>query len=304
MEKESSCRSALILLAGAVFAIGFYFAASHLYPEAAWLFLSLTAAFGFLGGVKILKSFGYLFPAPLYRTICWIHSIVFEAFAVAFSFLMRPFGYVGGVTGKCGLEKGRPILLIHGYLQNATNWVFLKRTLCRRGFGPIYTLNLAHPFRSIADYAELVSQKAMMIAKETERNDLALIGHSMGGLVSVWYAAKVADQGKVGDVITIGSPMGGTKLAAIAIGSNGREMQRGSDFVRQLQEELQQNSRIRFYHIASKADQIVLPYSSALTGLHPEREYLVDDIGHMSLLYSFRVADKIEEWLSPLRDHL
>jgi triacylglycerol lipase len=301
MEKESNRRSAFILLAGALIANGIYLSASHLYPEAAWFFFSLTAALGILGGIKILNSFGSLFPAPLNRTICWVHSLVFEAFAIGFSFLMRPFRYVGLASGKCGLEKGRPILLIHGYLQNATNWIFLQRLLCRRGFGPIYTLNLSHPFRSIADYAELVSQKAMAIAKETERNDLTLIGHSMGGLVSVWYASKVADQGKVGDVITIGSPMGGTKLAAIAIGSNGREMQRGSDFVRQLQEELQQNNRIRFYHIASKADQIVLPYSSALTGLHPEREYLVDDIGHMSLLYSFRVADKIEEWLSPLR---
>ena len=211
---------------------------------------------------------------------------------------MKPFGYVGGINKKCGPKEGRPILLIHGYLQNASNWVFLKRKLCQRGFGPIYTLNLAHPFRSISDYAELVSQKAKAIAEETNTYDLILIGHSMGGLVSAWYAAKFAEPGKVSDVITIGSPMGGTKFAAIALGSNGREMRCGSEFVQQLQAEFWKNHPIRFYHIASKADQIILPSSSALTGLHPEREYVLEDIGHMSLLFSSRVADKIQEWLA------
>ncbi len=298
MGKESNYLCSVLLLIGALFASGFYLAAFHLYPSLAWLFLSLTLLFALLGVVKILKSAASFFPYALNRIVCWLHSIAFEVVSIAVIFAMRPFGIFGWGKRRCGSENGRPILLIHGYLQNATNWTFLKRTLCRRGFGPIYALNLSHPFRSIRDYAELVSQKAAEIAQETKRNDLTLIGHSMGGLVSAWYAAKIAEPGKVTDVITIGSPMNGTKLAAIAIGPNGREMEYGSDFVQKLQKECLQNDKIRFYHIASKSDQIVFPYSSALTGLHPEREYLVDDIGHMTLILSFRVAEKIEEWLT------
>jgi len=212
--------------------------------------------------------------------------------------LMRPLGTLGWAGRKCGPEEGRPILLIHGYLQNASNWAFLKRRLCQRGFGPVFTLNLGHPFSSIRDYAGIIAKKAALIAKETGREDLTLIGHSMGGLASAWYAAKVAPAGKVGDVITIGSPLGGTKMASIAIGRNGREMRRGSDFVREVEEVFRKNRKVRFYHIASKVDPIILPYSSALTGLHPEREYVLDDLGHMTLLYSQRVVDKIEKWLS------
>ena len=298
MEKESNYLSSVVLLSGSLFSSGLYLAVFSFFPPAAWIFVSLTAILAILGVVKILNHFAPSLPPFLKRIICWVHSIVFEAFAVATTFLMRPLGFTKRMHRRHGSEKGRPILLIHGYLQNASNWAFLKKQLCQRGFGPIYTLNLVPTFHSIRGYAELVSQKADAIAKETKRNDLILIGHSMGGLVSAWYATKVAESGKVTDVITIGSPLGGTKIAAIAIGPNGREMRCGSELIRELQDECLHNHTTRFFHIASKTDQIIIPYSSALFGLNPEREYLLEDIGHMSLLFSPRVVDKIEEWLS------
>jgi triacylglycerol lipase len=301
MQKESNYLSCVALLGGSVFASGFYLASFHFAPAASRVFLVTTVALGVLAMIKLLNYCAPRFPAPLNRAVCWLHSMAFEAIAITIFFLIRSLGIFGWSDKKCGPEQGRPILLIHGYMQNASNWAVLKRRLCQRGFGPIFTLNLRHPFRSIRDYAEAIRHKAALIAKETHREDLTLIGHSMGGLVSAWYAAKVAPPGKVGDVITIGSPLSGTKMAAIAIGKNGREMERGSHFVREVEEVVRKNRKVRFYHIASKADQIILPYSSALTGEHPEREYVLDDIGHMSLLYSVRVADKIEKWLSSTR---
>lgn len=298
MQKESNYLSSIALLSGSLFASGFYLASFHFAPAVvARIFLITTVALAAFAMIKILNYFAPQFPAPLYRAVCWLHSMAFEVCAITASFLMR-LGTLGWADGKCGPEQGRPILLIHGYMQNASNWAFLKRRLCQRGLGPVFTLNLGHPFRSIRDYAEILAKKAAQIEKETRREDLTLIGHSMGGLVSAWYAAKVAPAGKVGDVITIGSPLGGTKMASIAIGRNGREMRRGSDFIREVEEVFRKNRKVRFYHIASKADQVVLPYSSALTGQNPDREYVLDDIGHMSLLYSKRVADKIEKWLS------
>lgn len=301
MQKESNYLSSVALLGGSIFSSGLYLASYHFVPAASRIFLVTTLGLGALAMIKILNSFASHLPTPLNRAVCWLHSMAFETFAITVSFLMRPFGIVGGSVSKCGPELGRPILLVHGYIQNASNWVYLRRRLCQKGYGPVFTLNLGRPFRSIRNHAETIAKKAALIAKETGREDLTLIGHSMGGLACAWYAAKLAPAGKVGDVITIGSPLSGTKVAQIAIGKNGREMERGSDFVREVQEVVRKNRKVRFYHIASKTDQIILPYSSALTGEHPEREYVVDDIGHMSLLYSTRVADKIENWLSSTR---
>lgn len=301
MEKESNYLSSVVFLCGSLFSSGVYLAASSFFPPIAGIFFLLTTVLAVLGIVKLLNHYAPSLPLFLKRAAHWLHSLVFETFAIMTTFFMRPLGFIKKVQKRCGSEKGRPILLIHGYLQNASNWAFLKRELCQRGFGPIYTLNLSPTFRSIRAYTQLVSQKAFSIAQETKRSDLVLIGHSMGGLVSAWYAAKVAEPGKVTDVITIGSPLAGTKLAALAIGQNGREMRCGSDLVRELKEEFLHNHTTRFFHIASKADQIIIPYSSALVGLNPHREYLIEDLGHMSLLFSSRVADKIEEWLKTPR---
>jgi pimeloyl-ACP methyl ester carboxylesterase len=297
MQKESSCLFAMGFLAGALLSCGFYLVASHFFPSIALLFLVFTAIFGVLGCIKFLNRIASKLPISLSRVVCWVHSIVFEAFALGFSFCIRSIGFMSIDSGDRGSKNGCPILLIHGYLYDSSAWTFLRHFLCRKGFGPVYTLNLVHPFWSISEYAELVFQKAAEIATNTGRNDLILIGHSMGGLVSAWYAAKVAPPGKVSDVITIGSPLGGTWAASMAVGPNGRDMRRGSDFVKALQKEMRDNEQIRFYHIASKVDQLILPYSSALTGLHPEREFLVEDIGHMTLLFSPRIAAKIEGWL-------
>lgn len=296
MTKETNYLSGVFLLSGSLLASGAYLAVYHFYSPAAWMFFLITVLLALFGLVKMLNYLADFLPAPLKRAIQWIHSMVFEAVAVATTFLLRLPGHFSKGSASSPDKAGRPILMIHGYLHDPSAWVYLKRDLANAGFGPVYTLHLTHPFRSIRDYAEIVAKKAKEIAKETGRTDLSLIGHSMGGLVSAWYALKVAVPEKAMDVITIGSPLKGTCAANIAIGPNGREMRRGSDFIRELQKEIGQTDR-KFYHVASMADQLILPWLSALTGRHPEREYVLDDIGHMTLLLSPRVATQIKTWL-------
>lgn len=84
--------------------------------------------------------------------------------------------------------------------------------------GPIYTIDLGSPFLSIEEYAEKVKEKAKQIAHETGHTKLALIGHSMGGLVSAYYAIHLAPEGSIRSVITLGSPMQGTKVAFFGVG--------------------------------------------------------------------------------------
>ncbi|HSX38888.1 MAG TPA: alpha/beta fold hydrolase [Chlamydiales bacterium] len=294
MEKGSNYLSSVILLCGSLLASGIYMIFFHFYPAASLFFFYITVVFAGLGLIKVFNEAAHRFSSPLNRVVYWIHSIIFETFAVIFTLFIKPFGK--GNWAACGPKEGRPILLVHGYMQNASNWAYLKRALCQKGLGPIYTLNLKHPFRSIRDYALMVAEKAETIRQETGRPDLSLIGHSMGGLVSAWYAAQIALPGRVTDVITIGSPIGGTRLAAIAIGPNGREMELGSHFVKALQQGMQQKTKTKFFHIASTTDQVIIPQSSAWRGFHPKQEYLVDDLGHMSLLFSPRIAEKIWEW--------
>jgi triacylglycerol esterase/lipase EstA (alpha/beta hydrolase family) len=177
-------------------------------------------------------------------------------------------------------------------LHNPSGWSAYLKRLKQEGLGPVYTLHLTHPFLSIRDYAEQVKQKAEEIEAKTQRKELALIGHSMGGVVSAFYASKLAPKGAVSHVITLGSPLHGSCLAKFfAVGPNGREMRVGSPLLQELREAIAlKEGDIQFYHAGSAADELV-PASSALLWRNPKRELRVSDLGHASLMTSQKVAD-------------
>ncbi len=241
-----------------------------------------------LGGIRLLNRAAPRLPfAPL---VHWLHAMTFEVFAFLCVAALRFTPLRDIVEGK-----DQPILLVHGYMNHGSVWVFQKRRLRALGLGPIFTIHLGHPFRSIRFYAEKVKAKAEAIANQTGRRDLILIGHSMGGLVSSWYATQLAPPHSVTDVITIGSPLAGTPLARLGLGPNAREMEPESPFLKELQAAIAKNQTVRFHHIATKTDQLVIPGTSA--AIVENKHFILEDIGHASLLYSRRVTAKIHEWL-------
>ncbi len=260
--------------------------------------MAASILLGWLGLIQLLNDLARHFPTPLARSVHWVHAMSFEAFAVAGILLSHTVRLLRSYGKASGFPLGKPILLIHGYFNDSTVWAYQKKQLEEAGFGPIYTIDLGYPFRSIVDYANQVGDKATVIEKETGREDLALIGYSMGGLVSVWYATHVAPKGKVTDIITIGSPFGGTPVARIGIGQNAREMERDSSFLKLIQKEIADNGQIRFYHIASRSDELVYPgASTAIIGSDPNRQFVIEDVGHAGLIYSRRVSEQIRHWL-------
>jgi triacylglycerol lipase len=248
-----------------------------------------------LAGLKIVNRFADRFSGLFADLIHWVHAMVFEAFGVICMMCFRPLGYIWKLQSKGG--SSQPILLIHGYIHDSSAWIYLRWQLVRHGFAPVYLLNLRSPFLSINNYIKQVEARASQIAQESGRQDLILIGHSMGGVVGSLYALHNAPPGSVTDVITIASPLSGTYVARIAIGPDAREMERNSDFLKNLPEEIRKNQKIRFFQIATKTDELVIPYTSEIVEGSSERQYLLNDIGHASLLYSPRVSRKIISWL-------
>ncbi len=243
------------------------------------------------GVIRLLNSVAPRLPFS--RLIHWMHAMTFEVPAFLSVAAMRFIPDRERVQGK-----GRPILLVHGYMNHSSVWRYLKKRLESFGLGPIYTISLGHPFKSIREYAEKVKVKAEEIAKETGRNDLILIGHSMGGLVSLWYAAKLAAPATVTDVITIASPLNGTPIAHIGLGQNAREMEPNSALLQEMRAEIANRRDVRFHHLATKSDQLVLPGYSAVI---PQNNHMIyEDMGHASMLYSRRVTDQIVKWVGTL----
>ncbi len=225
--------------------------------------------------------------------IRWIYAQTIELFALLMVVVLCCAQLVSRRQMKPIGGKGRPILLVHGYLNAGAVWIFHRRFLAKRGLGPIYTIDLGSPLHSIRSYAQRVHEKAQEIARETGRADLTLIGHSMGGLVSYYYALKLAARGSVHQVITIASPLQGTHAAKIGLGRCAREMEIGSDLIQEIGRAVEGRRDTTFYNIATRTDELVIPYSSSFLHSTPDHQRLFDDLGHASLLFSKRVSEQM-----------
>jgi triacylglycerol lipase len=261
------------------------------------VFLFVSGLFAFFSLLKLVNGFASWFPRRIEVFLHWIYAMPFELLALIAVPMMRILRFSKTFQKPVGNLQGRPILLIHGYCNDGSAWSYLKHRLAKESIGPIYTIDLSFPFRSIYEYALEVKEKAAQIRNETNRTDLVLIGHSMGGLVSSLYTTDFAPPETVTDVITIGSPLGGTHVAKIGIGPNAKEMECSSEFISQLHVKIAKERFSRFYHIATNTDQLVIPCRSALLKNNPSREFLFEDIGHASLLFSPRVGSLIACWL-------
>lgn len=214
-----------------------------------------------------------------------------------------------------------PILLVHGYLQNQMDWLWIRKKLQQtEGIGPIYSINLLPHFESIASLAALLKNKVQEIKEETQQNKVILIGHSMGGLVSSYYAEYLADPNEVAMVITLSSPFKGTRLVVFGSGKNIKEMSPNSSFLKELTQKIQ-NSSLSYYHIGSKMDNVIVPWQSSFpfdlqnnknlknnnsnntTTLHnnniSSNHLILKDHGHLRVLISPKVINQIREWLKP-----
>jgi triacylglycerol lipase len=226
----------------------------------------------------------------------WIKSVFFETlivFSSFFFFLLKK----GNFKWKNKeYKKFCPILLIQGYMHNSYVWMYHGKNLKKNGFGPIYTINFTKALSSIEQHALEVQKKVEEILEENKTKNLILIGHSMGGLIASYYALNLEKENHITDVISIASPYEGSAFAKIAIGKCGEEMKKNSDFIEELRKKIEKEENINFYFISSKTDQLVRP-ESALIGIKTENQYVINDLGHATLLFSKKVNNQICRWI-------
>lgn len=198
------------------------------------------------------------------------------------------------------VQKGRyPILLVHGYLHNSSGWWLMRSRLKEAGYSNVYTVNLGHPWKSFEYYYHSLEKRIQELLKRTGSSKLILIGHSMGGLLSSYYASQ--HSGKVVGVITLGSPMEGSYVAKIAFSRSGREMIPGTLMMQKLESAITKTQNCTFYHLASVGDEIVIPNASAAPSYTPKSHIIwVGYLGHVAYLISGRIMQSVLHALSRL----
>ena len=120
------------------------------------------------------------------------------------------------------LDDSRPpVLLIHGYLGTRGSMYIMERRLNDDGIC-VFSFNLGSlNVRDIRTSAFLIHRKIESILAQTPVRKIDIIGHSMGGLIGLYYVKKLGGHEKVRKLVMMGTPVRGTWAALLGIATVG-----------------------------------------------------------------------------------
>jgi triacylglycerol esterase/lipase EstA (alpha/beta hydrolase family) len=174
-----------------------------------------------------------------------------------------------------------PVLLLHGVLCNAGMWMGFRNALIKRGLGPVYALSYGPPLASIDDFADQVAAKIDDILRATGASRVAIVGHSMGGLVARAYRRRYGDA-NISMLMTLGTPHHGSVHARFFPGTCLRQLRPGNAWLAELNRSERPSAAGRLISLWSWHDSMVAPQaSSRLTGAH---NIELTGIGHTALI--------------------
>jgi triacylglycerol esterase/lipase EstA (alpha/beta hydrolase family) len=175
----------------------------------------------------------------------------------------------------------------------------LEQRLTRDGI-VVFSFNLGtFNTRDIRTSAFLIHRKIESILAQTNVKRIDIVGHSMGGLIGLYYVKKLGGAEKVRKMILMGSPVKGTWVALAGVATMGLwsasswQLLPGSRLLRELDHGPLPPS-VQYYTIAADRDWVCPPASTPLSGARAVRVPL----GHSSLVVSDEVYRHIHEALT------
>jgi pimeloyl-ACP methyl ester carboxylesterase len=200
-------------------------------------------------------------------------------------------------------SRAPPVLLLHGYGCNSGYWAFLTPLLDAAHIS-YAALDLEPMGGDIDGYVPLVESAAAELLAATGAAKLAIVAHSMGGLVArAWMRTHGAR--RVARIVTLGTPHHGTSLASRAPGVNARQMRRSAspgsgagEWLQALGRSEDMQARALITSIYTHHDNIVSPQTSS--HLPGARNIEFGGIGHVALGSNRRILAQVMQELAAL----
>ncbi|MEZ4238531.1 MAG: hypothetical protein R3F59_20730 [Myxococcota bacterium] len=176
----------------------------------------------------------------------------------------------------------RPVLCIHGYSQNGTNFFGLRRVLSRAGH-PTSAVSLGHLLAPMSWYAGRLERQLERFTR-AHPDGFDVVAHSMGGVVlRMVLHRRPALREAVCTVVTLGSPHRGTAAArGIPLLPEVRALRRSSPILRDLPQLPELLPHARIVTVAGDHDTVVYPVDTAL--VDETEQVVLKGIGHAGLL--------------------
>ncbi|GAA4809684.1 esterase/lipase family protein [Streptomyces ziwulingensis] len=192
-----------------------------------------------------------------------------------------------------------PVVLLHGFIDNRSVFVLLRRSLAQHGRRQVVPLNFSPLTRDIRRAAELLGRRVEEICERTGSRRVDIVGHSLGGLIARYYAQRLGGDLRVRTLVTLGTPHAGTRVLPLADAHPVmRQMRPGSAVIEELSRPAP-NCRTRFVSFWSDLDRAMDPLETARLD-HPDlaaRNVRVSGVGHLALPLHPAVATGIRQAL-------
>ncbi|MFB0616824.1 esterase/lipase family protein [Streptomyces sp. AGS-58] len=196
-------------------------------------------------------------------------------------------------------HPGTPVVLLHGFIDNRSVFVLLRRTLAQHGRQRVESLNYSPLTCDIRAAADLLGRHIEEICERTGSARVDIVGHSLGGLIARYYVQCLGGDLRVRTLVTLGTPHSGTKVAPLADAHPiVRQMRPGSPVIKELARSAP-GCRTRFVSFWSDLDSMMDPLETACLE-HADldaRNVRVTGIGHLALPVHPAVAAGIREVL-------
>jgi pimeloyl-ACP methyl ester carboxylesterase len=231
--------------------------------------------------------------AGLYRRA---RALVIETLCQSLAFAWQGLHRLRLLRMPRGDRASTPVVLLPGYTENSGNMWFLGRFLARRGFNPIL-VDFPSTFRRIEDNATFLGDLIARVRAEHGGSEVAVVAHSMGGLVTRALLRDREDHG-VAALVAIATPFRGTHVARVGaflrFGKSVEQMVPGSEFLRGFPPS--QALPVPLLSIVAFQEDIVSPeWSVVIEGA--EVHVLEEPYGHEAPLFVPAALRRIEAWL-------
>ncbi|MEU0284672.1 alpha/beta fold hydrolase [Streptomyces sp. NPDC006147] len=206
-------------------------------------------------------------------------------------------------TAQLPVRAKPPVVLLHGFIDNRSVFVLLRRSLAQHGRQQIESLNYSPLTCDIRIAAELLGRHIEQVCERTGSTRVDVVGHSLGGLIARYYVQRLGGDRRVRTLVTLGTPHSGTRVAPLANAHPiVRQMRPGSPVLEELAQPAP-GCRTHFVAFWSDLDHIMDPLETACVE-HPDLTAVnvrVSGVGHLALPVHPAVATGIRQALDTAR---
>lgn len=193
----------------------------------------------------------------------------------------------------------RPVLLLHGFIDNRSVFLLLRRSLRQHGWPLVEALNYSPLSCDIRAAAILLGRHIEEVCERTGHEQVDVVGHSLGGLIARYHAQRLGGDTRVRTLVTLGTPHSGTRaVPLLSAHPIVRQMRPDSDVIEELAQPAP-HCKTRFVGFWSDQDQVMVPLETAQIR-HPDliaHNVQVSGIGHLALPVHGTVAAGIRRAL-------